>query len=92
MIACAGTKTCSFAVIPNKEDAIKMAHYLKSAVGIENGMVRMNCLGFLKALESMGLADIGFEGCKAKDSEGNRVAWSSPLFGWKDIPQEAREA
>jgi len=45
MIACAGTKTCSFAVIPNKEDAIKMAHYLKSAVGIENGMVRMNWSG-----------------------------------------------
>jgi len=32
MIACAGTKTCSFAVIPNKEDAIQMAHYTFSSL------------------------------------------------------------
>ncbi len=91
MIACAGTKTCSFAVIPNKEDAIKMAHYLKSAVGIENGMVRMNWSGCPKGCGVHGIADIGFEGCKAKDSEGNRVDGVHLFLGGK-ITKEAREA
>ena len=44
MIACAGTATCSFGVIPNKADAIEMANFLKSEVAIENGMVRMNIM------------------------------------------------
>jgi len=91
MIACAGTKTCSFAVIPNKEDAIKMAHYLKSAVGIENGMVRMNWSGCPKGCGVHGIADIGFEGCKAKDSEGKRVDGVHLFLGGK-ITKEAKEA
>jgi len=91
MIACAGTKTCSFAVIPNKEDAIKMAHYLKSAVGVENGMVRMNWSGCPKGCGVHGIADIGFEGCKAKDSEGNRIDGVHLFLGGK-ITKEAKEA
>ena len=91
MIACAGTKTCSFAVIPNKEDAIKMAYYLKSAVGIENGMVRMNWSGCPKGCGVHGVADIGFEGCKAKDSHGNRVDGVHLFLGGK-ITKEAKEA
>ena len=42
MIACAGTATCSFGVIPNKPDAIEMAHFLNSELPIENATVRMN--------------------------------------------------
>lgn len=38
MIACAGTATCSFGVIPNKPDAIEMAHFLSSEVAIEMPM------------------------------------------------------
>jgi ferredoxin-nitrite reductase len=91
MIACAGTKTCSFAVIPNKEDAIQMAHFLKSEVGIENGMVRMNWSGCPKGCGVHGIADIGFEGCKAKDSEGNRLDGVHLFMGGK-ITREAREA
>ncbi len=91
MIACAGTKTCSFAVIPNKPDAIKMAKYLNSTIQIESGMVRMNWSACPKGCGVHGIADIGFEGCKAKDSEGNRVDGVHLFLGGK-ITREAREA
>ncbi len=91
MIACAGTKTCNFAVIPNKEDAIKMAHFLKSTVGIENGMIRMNWSACPKGCGVHGIADIGFEGCKAKDSEGNVIDGVHLFLGGK-ITKEAKEA
>ena len=42
MIACAGTNTCSFGVIPNKADAIEMAHFLNSEVPLQNAVIRMN--------------------------------------------------
>ena len=90
MIACAGTKTCSFAVIPNKSDAINMAKYLNSAVQIESGMVRMNWSACPKGCGVHGIGDIGFEGCKAKDAEGNRVDGVHLFLGGK-LTREARE-
>ena len=90
MIACAGTKTCSFAVIPNKSDAIKMAKYLNSAIEIERGMVRMNWSACPKGCGVHGIADIGFEGCKAKDADGNRVDGVHLFLGGK-LTREARE-
>jgi len=91
MIACAGTQTCSFGVIPNKPDAIEMAEFLKSEVVIENGMVRMNWSACPKGCGVHGIADIGFEGCKAKDDDGNRVDGVHLFLGGK-ITREAREA
>jgi ferredoxin-nitrite reductase len=91
MIACAGTKTCSFGVIPNKPDAIEMAHFLNSEVAIESGSVRMNWSACPKGCGVHGIADIGFEGCKAKDDEGNRVDGVHILMGGK-ITKEAKEA
>ena len=91
MIACAGTKTCSFGVIPNKPDAIEMANFLKSEIPIENGMVRMNWSACPKGCGVHGIADIGFEGCKAKDDEGARVDGVHIFMGGK-ITREAREA
>ncbi len=90
MIACAGTKTCSFAVIPNKSDAIKMAKYLNSVIKIESGMVRMNWSACPKGCGVHGIADIGFEGCKAKDANGNRVDGVHLFLGGK-ITREAKE-
>ena len=90
MIACAGTKTCSFAVIPNKPDAIKMANYLNSVIKIESGTVRMNWSACPKGCGVHGIADIGFEGCKAKDADGNRVDGVHIFLGGK-ITREARE-
>ncbi|MCK5854460.1 MAG: ferredoxin--nitrite reductase [Sulfurovaceae bacterium] len=91
MIACAGTKTCSFAVIPNKEDAIEMANFLNKEIAIESGMVRMNWSACPKGCGVHGIADIGFEGCKAKDSEGNRVDGVHLFIGGR-MTREAKEA
>ena len=91
MIACAGTATCTFGVIPNKPDAIEMAHFLNSEVPIENANVRMNWSACPKGCGVHGIADIGFEGCKAKDSEGNRVDGVHIFMGGK-ITREAKEA
>jgi ferredoxin-nitrite reductase len=91
MIACAGTKTCSYGVIPNKADAIEMAHFLNSEVKIENAMVRMNWSACPKGCGVHGIADIGFEGCKARDFEGNRVDGVHIFIGGK-ITREAKEA
>jgi len=91
MIACAGTKTCTFAVIPNKSDAIEMANFLKEEVAIESGCVRMNWSACPKGCGVHGIADIGLEGCKAKDSSGNLVDGVHIFMGGK-ITREAREA
>jgi len=91
MIACAGTQTCSFGVIPNKPDAIEMANFLNSELSIESAVVRMNWSACPKGCGVHGIADIGFEGCKAKDDEGNRVDGVHIFVGGK-ITREAREA
>ena len=91
MIACAGTQTCSYGVIPNKPDAIEMAHFLNSEVPIANANVRMNWSACPKGCGVHGIADIGFEGCKAKDAEGNRVDGVHLFMGGK-ITREAKEA
>jgi len=91
MIACAGTKTCSFGVIPNKPDAIEMAHFLNHEIAIESGMIRMNWSACPKGCGVHGIADIGFEGCKARDDEGNRVDGVHIFIGGK-ITRVAREA
>ena len=91
MIACAGIATCTFGVIPNKPDAIEMARFLSSEVAIENANVRMNWSACPKGCGVHGIADIGFEGCKAKDAEGNRVDGVHIFLGGK-ITREAQEA
>jgi len=91
MIACAGTATCSFGVIPNKPDAIEMADFLSSEVAIENATIRMNWSACPKGCGVHGIADIGFEGCKAKDEEGNRVDGVHIFVGGK-ITRKAQEA
>jgi len=91
MIACAGTATCSFGVIPNKPDAIEMSHYLNEQVSLDNGLVRINWSACPKGCGIHGVADIGLEGCKAKDSEGNRVDGVHIFLGGK-VTKEAKEA
>jgi len=91
MIACAGTATCSFGVIPNKPDAIEMAHFLNNEVPIENANVRMNWSACPKGCGVHGIADIGFEGCKAKNAKGERVDGVHIFLGGK-ITRQAKEA
>jgi ferredoxin-nitrite reductase len=83
MIACAGTKTCSFAVIPNKKDAIEMADYLNKEVPLDSGKIRMNWSACVKGCGIHGIADIGFEGCIAKDKNNKRVDGVHILLGGK---------
>lgn len=90
-IACAGTATCAFGVIPNKPDAIEMANYLQSKVPIRGAKVRMYWSACPKGCGIHGVADIGFEGCKAKDNEGNKVDGVHIFLGGK-ATTEAKEA
>lgn len=66
MVACAGTEHCPFGVIPNKPDAMEMANYLSEHVPLDDGRIRMYWSACVKGCGLHGVADIGFEGCKAK--------------------------
>lgn len=90
-IACAGTATCAFGVIPNKPDAVAMANFLQKEVPIAGGKVRMYWSACPKGCGIHGVADIGFEGCKAKDEEGNTVDGVHIYLGGK-VTKEAQEA
>jgi len=65
LIACAGTKTCSFAVIENKNDAINLAKKLDSLVP-QNGIVKFHWSACVKGCGIHGVGDFGFEGAKIK--------------------------
>lgn len=66
MIACAGIEHCPFGVIPNKPDAIDMANYLSEHVPLDDARIRMYWSACVKGCGIHGVADVGFEGCKAK--------------------------
>ena len=66
LIACAGTKHCAFGVIENKEDAIELSQYLSEKVPMDSGRIRMYWSACVKGCGTHEIADIGFEGCKAK--------------------------
>ena len=90
-VACAGTATCVFGVIPNKPDAIELANFLSAEVPIKNGKVRFYWSGCVKGCGIHGIADIGFEGCKAKDEDGNSCYGVHIFLGGKST-KEAKEA
>ncbi len=92
-IACAGTNDCSFGVIPNKADAIEMANYLNKEIPMKKGKVRMYWSACPKGCGVHGVADIGFEGAKAKDEEGNFCDGVKIFIGGKATKQieEARQ-
>jgi ferredoxin-nitrite reductase len=90
-IACAGEATCDFGVIPNKPDAIEMANYLSHNVPLKDGKIKMYWSGCVKGCGAHGIADIGFEGCKTKDTEGNSCYGVHIYLGGK-ATKEAKEA
>jgi ferredoxin-nitrite reductase len=90
-IACAGTATCSFGVIPNKPDAIEMAEFLHKEVPLSDAKVRMYWSACPKGCGIHGIADIGFEGCKAKDENGQSCYGVHIFLGGK-ASLEAKEA
>jgi ferredoxin-nitrite reductase len=90
-IACAGTATCAFGVIFSKPDAIEMAEFLHQEVPLEDAKVRMYWSACPKGCGIHGIADIGFEGCKAKDVNGETYLGVHILLGGK-ASKEAQEA
>ncbi|QSZ42312.1 ferredoxin--nitrite reductase [Sulfurimonas aquatica] len=66
LIACAGTQHCTFGVIENKQDAVDLSQYLSEKVPMESGRIRMYWSACVKGCGTHEIADIGFEGCKAK--------------------------
>jgi ferredoxin-nitrite reductase len=86
-IACAGTATCAFGVIPNKSDAIEMANFLSKEVPLEDGKIRMYWSACPKGCGIHGVGDIGFEGCIAKDENGNKVNGVNIFIGGKATKQ-----
>jgi len=90
-IACIGSNDCSFGVIPTKSDALTLATYLQKQVPISNGKVRFYWSGCIKGCGIHGVADIGFEGCKLKNSDGVMELGVNVFIGGK-ATKEAREA
>ena len=90
-VACAGIATCAFGVIPNKPDAIELSNYLNKEVPIKDGKVRFYWSACPKGCGIHGIADIGFEGCKAKDDNGEKVDGVNIFIGGK-ATKEAKEA
>ena len=85
-LACAGTDHCPFGVIENKHDAIDMAKYLNEEVPLNNQRVRMYWSGCVKGCGIHSLADIGFEGAKAK-RDGQSVSAVNIYLGGKLISE-----
>lgn len=85
-LACAGTDHCPFGVIENKHDAINMAKYLNEQVPLENARIRMYWSGCVKGCGLHSLADIGFEGAKAK-IDGKSVSAVNIYIGGKLISE-----
>ncbi len=103
LIACAGSDTCAFGVIPNKSDAVRVATYLSEKVKLDVP-VRMHWSACAKGCGQHGCGDIGFVGTKTKigdqavlavdifvggsvDREGFRIVQGLPL----DKVEEATE-
>jgi len=90
LIACAGTEHCPFGVIENKNDAINMATYLDEKVPLVSGKVRMYWSACIKGCGIHGLADVGFEGCKAK-IDGQTIDGVNIYLGGKLVSNDGVE-
>ena len=91
LISCTGANACSYGQIESKNEAIMMAYFLKDAVDICDGKIRMYWSACVKGCGIHGVSDIGFEGCKTKDEEGKTVSGVKIYLGGK-ITKEVKEA
>ncbi len=65
LIACAGSDTCAFGVIPNKSDAVRVADYLSQRLKLDIP-IRIHWSACAKGCGQHGSGDIGFVGTKTK--------------------------
>ncbi|GAB6045957.1 hypothetical protein JCM11957_15560 [Caminibacter profundus] len=85
LVACAGTKTCSFAVIENKNDAINLAKKLSVLAPID-GIVKFHWSACVKGCGIHGVGDFGFEGTKVK-IDGKTVEGVNIFIGGNSIKE-----
>ncbi len=72
LITCIGKTNCQYGQINTKSTGKELSAYLNKHVNLPNdAVVRLYFSGCLKGCGLNGLADIGFEGTKAKDAKGN---------------------
>ena len=64
-IACAGSDTCAFGVIPNKPDAVRVAKYLAERFNLDRP-IRIHWSACAKGCGQHGSGDIGLVGTKTK--------------------------
>lgn len=91
MVACAGTKTCSFGVVDSKGLAIRFASLLKEEFPDMTGKIKFYWSGCPKGCGIHGVGDIGFEGCITKNNLNEKVDGVHIFIGGKST-KKAEEA
>ncbi len=76
-LACGGSDTCAYGVIPNKPDALRLANYLSERFK-EGVNLRVHWSGCAKGCGQHGAADIGLVGTKTR--VGDNVTLAVDLF------------
>ncbi len=90
-IACVGANGCAFGVIDSKNEAINLANFLQNEIPLNDAKVRIYWSACPKGCGIHGIADIGLEGCRAKDENGVSVDGVHIYLGGK-VTKEAKEA
>jgi nitrite reductase (NADH) large subunit len=85
LIACAGSDTCGFGVIPNKSDAVRVAGYLSERLKLDTPL-RMHWSACAKGCGQHGCGDIGFVGTKTKI--GDEAVLAVDIFAGGSTTQE----
>ena len=67
-VACAGSDTCAYGVIPNKADALRVARHLAGKLGSGTSF-RLHWSGCAKGCGQHGAGDLGFVGTKTRLGE-----------------------
>lgn len=73
LMACQGSKTCSFGVIENKTDALKLSNHLAEYLPVDKS-ITMHWSGCVKGCGQHGGGDIGFMGTKIKVDGETKLA------------------
>ncbi len=85
LIACAGSDTCAFGVIPNKTDALRTAEFLSEKLKLDIP-VRIHWSACAKGCGQHGSGDIGLVGTKAR--LGDEVVLAVDIFAGGSVDKE----
>jgi len=72
LISCIGKANCQYGVIDTKSVGKELARYMDESIKLpDDAQIRLHFSGCLKGCGLNTLGDIGFQGTKTKDSDGN---------------------